>query len=112
MTSCRSPSRRRDYGAMERVTAHVPPRKRERSSLLDARAVTQMCGGRAAVLDRLGEVFRRSLPEQLAATCGALAAGDLSRLRVTAHMLADTLSAFSTIAGGVASALEDAAITE
>lgn len=100
------------WGAMERVTAHVPPRRRERSSLLDARAVTQMCGGRAGVLDRLGEVFRRSLPEQVAAARGALAAGDLSRLRVAAHMLAGTLSAFSTIAGGVASALEDAAITE
>jgi CheY-like chemotaxis protein len=100
------------WGAMERVTAHIPPRRRERSSLLDARAVTQMCGGRGGVLDRLCEVFRRSLPEQLATARGAVVAGDLLRLRVAAHMLAGTLSAFSTIAGGVASALEDAAITE
>jgi len=100
------------WGAMERVTAHAPPRKRDRSSLLDARAVTRMCGGRASVLDRLCEVFRRSVPEQLMATRGALAAGNLTQLRVAAHMLAGTLSAFSSIAGGVASGLEDAAITE
>ena len=64
------------------------------------------------MLDRLCEVFRRSVPEQLAAARTALAGRDLPRLRVTAHMLAGTLSAFSTIAGGVASALEDAAIAD
>jgi hypothetical protein len=46
----------------------------------------------------------------MTATRAALDERDLPRLRVAAHMLAGTLSAFSTIAGVIASTLEDAAI--
>jgi CheY-like chemotaxis protein/nitrogen-specific signal transduction histidine kinase len=96
------------WAAIDRVTT---PTQRQPSRLLDARAIRQMCGGRPAVLDRLCEVFRRSVPEHMTATRVALAERDLPRLRVAAHMLAGTLSAFSTIAGGLASTLEDAAIS-
>jgi PAS domain S-box-containing protein len=95
------------WRAIDRITASVPAAK---SRLLDPRAIAQMCGGRPAVLDRLCEVFRRSVPEHMTATRAALDERDLPRLRVAAHMLAGTLSAFSTIAGVIASTLEDAAI--
>lgn len=62
------------------------------------------------MLDRLCEVFRRSVPEHMTAIRAALGERDLPRLGVAAHMLAGTLSAFSTIAGGLASTLEDAAV--
>src|SRR5262249_20812203 len=86
------------------------PVHRSRSKLLDARAVLQMCGGRPAVLDRLCDVFRRSVAEQMAASRSAFDDRDLQRLRVGAHMLGATLGAFSTIAGGVASALAGAGV--
>src|SRR5262245_63145763 len=73
------------------------------------RAITQICGGRPAVLDRLCVVFRRSAAEQMAAARAAFDTRELEKVRVAAHMLAATLGAFSTIAGAVASALEDAA---
>ena len=72
----------------------------------------QTCGGRGAVLDRLVEIFRRSVPEHFAAARVAFDKRDFPRLRVAAHVLAGTLSAFSTMAGTIASALEDAAIEE
>ncbi|MGE0396436.1 MAG: PAS domain-containing protein [Kofleriaceae bacterium] len=97
------------WAAIERVTTASPARRRELSRLLDARAIVQMSGGRRAVLDRLCEVFRSNLPVQMAATRAALDASDLGTLRVVAHKLAGTLSAFSTVAGAIASALEDAA---
>jgi two-component system sensor histidine kinase/response regulator len=68
-----------------------------------------MCGGRPAVLERLGDVFRRSVAEHMASTRAAVDARDYPRLETSAHMLAGTLSAFSTIAGALASTLEDAA---
>jgi CheY-like chemotaxis protein len=82
------------------------------ATLLDARAIVQTCGGRPAVLDRLCELFRRTAPTQMAAARAALDERDLERLRPAAHILAGTLSAFSTIAGALASTLEDAAIAE
>jgi two-component system sensor histidine kinase/response regulator len=96
------------WRAIDAVTAGAPPARR-RSRLLDARAVMQMCGGRPAVLERLGDVFRRSVAEHMASTRAAVDARDYPRLETSAHMLAGTLSAFSTIAGALASTLEDAA---
>jgi len=98
------------WAAIDRVTADAPAR--ERSRLLDARVIIQTCGGRQAVLDRLCELFRRTVPDQTAATRAALDDRDFARLRTTAHMLAGTLSAFSTIAGALASTLEDTAVDE
>ncbi len=83
------------WAAIERVTADAPPKRR--SQLLDARVILQTCGGRPAVLDRLCELFRQSVPAQMAATRAALDERDCA------------LSAFSTIAAALASTLEDAA---
>ena len=100
------------WSAIVRVTAAALPSERHPSGLLDARAIVRMCGGRPAVLDRLCEVFRRSVPDQMTQTRIALEERDWPRLRIAAHMLAGTLSAFSSIAGALSSALEDAAISE
>jgi len=99
------------WSALDRVTSREPS-KRHRSPLLDARVILQTCGGRPAVLERLLEIFRRSVPEHLAAIRAALVQREFSQLRVSAHMLAATLSAFSRIAGALASTLEDAAFDE
>ena len=99
------------WAAIDRV-ATVPVAKRRPSRLLDPRLISRMCAGGPAMLERLCEVFRRSLPEQMTRTRSALDDGDVSRLGAAAHMLAGTLSAFSTVAGALASTLEDAAARE
>ncbi|UJR85559.1 Hypothetical protein I5071_76390 [Sandaracinus amylolyticus] len=98
------------WTAIERMAAHLPPMKRRESRVLDPRAILRACGGHPAVLERLCAVFRRSLPDHMARTRSALRDRDRPRLREAAHMLHGTLSAFSTVAGALASALEDAAI--
>jgi len=98
------------WDAIDRITSDVP--SRQRSRLLDARVIVQTCGGRPAVLERLCELFRQTAPVQMAATRAALDERDFARLRPASHILAGTLSAFSTIAGALASTLEDAAIDE
>jgi two-component system, sensor histidine kinase and response regulator len=98
------------WAAVDRVTATIPAAKASASRLLDATAVLRACGGRAATLARLCEVFRRSLPDHLARCRSALGDDDLRRLGEAAHMLYGTLAAFSTIAGAVASTLEDSAV--
>jgi two-component system, sensor histidine kinase and response regulator len=104
------------WRAIDRVTATADATpaaaRRPPSRLLDARAILRMCDGRVAVLDRLCEVFRRSAPDHMAIARAALDQRDLPRLRVAAHMLAGTISAFSSVAGALASALEDAAIAD
>jgi HPt (histidine-containing phosphotransfer) domain-containing protein len=55
------------------------------------------------------KTFRAHLPEHLRAVQGALRDRDAPRLREAAHKLAGMVSAFSTLAGGVASELEDLA---
>ena len=97
------------WRAIDRVVANAPPAKRQPARLLDARAILQACGARPAVFDRLCQVFRASVPGHLTAIRSALEQQDWPLLRVEAHKLAGTLSAFSTIAGTLASTLEDAA---
>jgi signal transduction histidine kinase/CheY-like chemotaxis protein len=98
------------WAAVDRMTAAIPAAKARASRLLDPRAVLRACGGRASTLDKLCEVFRRSLPDHLAHCRSALRDHDLPRLSEAAHMLYGTLAAFSTIAGAVASTLEDSAV--
>ncbi|UJR83710.1 PAS domain S-box protein [Sandaracinus amylolyticus] len=100
------------WTAIDRATASLTPRKHRPSRLLDARAILRTCGGDAAILEKLGEVFRRSVPEHVAKARAALADRDLPRLREAAHLLYGTLAAFSTVAGALASTLEDAAMRE
>jgi CheY-like chemotaxis protein len=77
--------------------------------LLDPRAVLAACKGDAAILDGICRVFRASLPGQLGAVRAALQDGDAGRLREAAHRLCATIGAFSTVAGGLASDIEDRA---
>jgi len=95
------------WAVIDRVVATVP-----RAQLLDLRVIAQTCGGRPAVLERLCEMFRRSVPTHVAATRAALDERNFARLQASAHVLAGTLSAFSTIAGALASTLEDAAVDQ
>ena len=60
-------------------------------------------------LRRLCQGLRSYLPDRLAEVGEALRTLDAPRLRVAAHKLCGLLSAFSTVAGGMASALEDEA---
>jgi PAS domain S-box-containing protein len=78
-------------------------------SLLDPLVLLAACGGDAAILERISQTFRARLPEHVKAVQDALRDRDAPRLREAAHKLAGMVAAFSTMAGGVASQLEDLA---
>src|SRR5205814_9630508 len=65
------------------------------------------CGGDAAILEKICQAFRARLPDHLRAVQDALHERDTLRLREAAHKLCGMVAAFSTVAGGVASELED-----
>ena len=65
------------------------------------------CGGDAAILEKIAQTFRARLPDHLKAVQDALRDRDAPRLREAAHKLAGMVAVFSTVAGGVASELED-----
>jgi hypothetical protein len=65
------------------------------------------CGGDQAILERICHAFRARLPHHLAALQEALSARDAPRLREAAHKVSGMVAAFSTVAGDVASDLED-----
>jgi HPt (histidine-containing phosphotransfer) domain-containing protein len=67
------------------------------------------CGGDAVILEKICQAFRARLPDHLTAVQDALRERDTLRLREAAHKLCGMVSAFSTVAGGVASDLEDRA---
>jgi HPt (histidine-containing phosphotransfer) domain-containing protein len=67
------------------------------------------CGGDAAILEKICRTFQAGLPEHVAAVRDALREQDAPRLREAAHKLAGMVAAFSTVAGGVASEIEDRA---
>jgi hypothetical protein len=73
--------------------------------LLDPGVLLAACGGDAAILEKIGQAFRARFPEHLRAVQDALHEGNALRLRETTHKLCGMVSAFSTVAGGVA--LED-----
>ena len=67
------------------------------------------CGDDAVILETICQAFRARLPEHLTAVQDALQEGDTLRLREAAHKLCGMMAAFSSVAGGVASDLEDRA---
>jgi PAS domain S-box-containing protein len=77
--------------------------------LLDPQVLMAACGGEAVILERICQTFRAGLPDHLQAAQDALRDRDVLRLREAAHKLAGMVMAFSTVAGGVASNLEDRA---
>jgi PAS domain S-box-containing protein len=95
------------WGALERVVEAHRRADRPGPGLLDAGVLLAACGNDAAILEKIVEAFRAQLPEHLRAVRDALRERDTPRLREAAHKLCGMVAAFSTVAGGVASELED-----
>jgi PAS domain S-box-containing protein len=77
--------------------------------LLDPRVLLAACGGDPVILANICQAFRTRLPDQLTAIRDALTDRDAPRLREAAHKVCGMVAAFSTLAGGVASDIEDLA---
>jgi CheY-like chemotaxis protein/HPt (histidine-containing phosphotransfer) domain-containing protein len=101
------------WAALDRIAAAGARRfgraDRPGPRLLDARVLLAACGGDAAILDKICQALRARLPDHLRAVEDALRARDVRRLREAAHRLCGMVAAFSTVAGGLASELEDVA---
>ena len=77
--------------------------------LLDPATVLSVCGDDAEGLRSMCEDFRTYAPARLAEMGDALGDRSAERLRAAAHKFGPWLFAFSTVAGNVASELEDLA---
>ena len=103
------------FAAIERVISSrsvptsIRPEAGGGTRLLDPVALLAVCGDEAEALGQICNGLRSSLPGRLAEVGEALRTGDAPRLRVAAHKLCGLLPAFSTVAGAVASDLEDQA---
>ena len=95
------------WAAIDRVVASRPPAAELRLGLLSSSVLWDVCGGDAGVLDRICGAFQARVPDHLEAVHDALRQQDSSQLREAAHKLSGMLAAFSEVAGGVASDLED-----
>jgi two-component system sensor histidine kinase/response regulator len=95
------------WTAIDQVVGARRPGKRAGAGLLEPRILWEVCGGDAGALDRICAVFQTHIPDHLAVVQDALCQRDASRLREAAHKLSGMLAAFSAVAGGVASDLED-----
>jgi PAS domain S-box-containing protein len=97
------------WAAVDRAVGAGPAGGPPAPGLLDAGVLLGVCGGDAAILDKICQALRARLPDLLQEVQGALRDGDAARLREAAHKLTGVVGAFSTTAGGVASELEDRA---
>jgi two-component system, sensor histidine kinase and response regulator len=103
------------FAAIERVVSSqrapqfIRPDGGDGTRLLDPVVLLAACGDEAEGLSRMCQGLRSYLPGRLAEVGEVLRTGDAPRLRVAAHKLCGLLSAFSTVAGAVASDLEDQA---
>jgi two-component system, sensor histidine kinase and response regulator len=97
------------WAAIDRVVGVRAPADRPGTGLLDPQVLLAVCGGDAAILEKICQAFRDRLPDHLKAVQGALRDRDAPRLREAAHKLSGMVAAFSSAAGGVASELEDQA---
>ena len=103
------------FAAIERVLfdRRVPepsqPDAEDGTSLLDPGVLLGACGDDAEGLREMGRGLQVYLPRRLAEVADALRNEDAPQLSVAAHKLCGLLSAFSTVAGGIASILEDQA---
>jgi signal transduction histidine kinase/CheY-like chemotaxis protein len=75
--------------------------------LLDARALLAATGGDPSILAEFGEGLRLRLPVDLALVTKTLNADDAAGVREAAHALSGLLTAFSSVAGGLATDLEE-----
>jgi CheY-like chemotaxis protein len=87
---------------------HPPAFPDER--LLDPCVLLAACGDDAVILEKISQAFLACLPDELTAVRDALRENDTLRLREAAHKLHGMVAAFSSLAGGLASELEDFAI--
>jgi two-component system, sensor histidine kinase and response regulator len=78
-----------------------------KEGLIDPGVLLAACGGDAVILEKISEAFRARLPDHLTAVQDALRERDAVRLREAAHKLCGMVAAFSTVAGRVASDIED-----
>jgi two-component system, sensor histidine kinase and response regulator len=97
------------WASIERVKGSHPPTDRRGPGLLDPQVLAAAFGGDAATLEKICQVLRARLPDYLTAVQEALRERDAIRLREAAHKLCGTVAAFSTVAGTLASDLEDQA---
>jgi CheY-like chemotaxis protein/HPt (histidine-containing phosphotransfer) domain-containing protein len=95
------------WAAIDRAAGARPPGGAPGPALLDPRVLLAACGADAAILDSICRTLRARLPDHLRAVQDALRDGDAPRLREAAHKLCGMAMAFSTVAGGVASEIED-----
>ena len=79
------------------------------SQLLDARVLLAACGGDGLILSNLCKTFRAQLRNHLKSAQDAMRDWDAPRLREAAHKLCGMIGAFSSVAGAMASNLEDLA---
>ncbi len=97
------------WAAIDRVLAREAGPEPESRGLLDPSVLLAACGDDESLLDTICTAYRTHLPGHLAALQIALDDSSATRLREAAHRLCGVVSAFSTVAGDVASSLEDEA---
>ena len=103
------------FAAIDRVvhaggaSPTAPPNAGDHASLLDPVVLLAVCGGVAKLLGEMCRNFKSNAPSLLAEAGCALRDHDAPRLHQAAHKLHGTITAFSTVAGAVASDLEDLA---
>jgi CheY-like chemotaxis protein/HPt (histidine-containing phosphotransfer) domain-containing protein len=97
------------WEAIDRAAGALPANAPTGLALLDAAVLLAACGGDAAILAGICRAFQARLPNHLREIRAALGDGDKRRLREAAHKLCGTVATFSTVAGNVASDLEDCA---
>jgi len=95
------------WTAIDRVVGARPPAARTGPGLLDPRVLLAACGDDAVILKNICQAFRSRLPDHLTAIQNALSERDANRLREASHKLCGMVAAFSTVAGRVASDIED-----
>ncbi len=89
----------------------IQPATEEGSRLLDPAVLLLACGEDAEGLHEMCLDFHSYAPTRMAEVANALRDQDGPRLREAAHKLCGLLSAFSTVAGNLASDLEDRAVS-
>jgi PAS domain S-box-containing protein len=95
------------WAAIERVLSVDSASDQPKQNLVDARVLLAACGDNGTILRKICETLELRLPDHLKAVQDALEDANALRLREAAHKLSGMIGAFSTVAGGVASELED-----
>jgi CheY-like chemotaxis protein len=103
------------FAAIDRVVAargipqEMPPDVVDADGLIDPGALLAACGGVEGLLIEICRNFTSQAPSLLSALSDALSNQDATRLQGSAHKLYGTITAFSTVAGELASQVEDLA---